>query len=134
MSIYKPQPSKLSTLSITNPNYWTLCVSRSQYTEQDIVASLVDIETVNDEFHTLQEQIWTNILVDDNGEMNSLTGYASETHEKIHQFITEASYIYPYFSENSHKNCFPVSKWNKDISSLRAKIAKIQKLVNKVVK
>jgi hypothetical protein len=133
MEIFRIQPSKLSTLSQVNPNYWTLCVSRSQYNEEEIKSSLAEIEKVNDEWQSFQDYVWTNILTDADGEMGTFTGYASDTHRKVCQMLVDCDYVSPSFSQNSHDNCFPVNKWNKEISSLRSKMAKIQKLVNTIL-
>lgn len=128
MEIFRPQPSKLSQLPANNPQYFALCVSRSQYSESDILTSLAEIEQVNDEFQSLQDYVYTNILQD----MNVLTGFDTLTHRKISELIYETSYISPSMSENSHRNCFPVAKWQKEIVSLRSKINKIQKLINTI--
>lgn len=132
MEIFRPQPSKLSQLPTCNPQYFALCVSRSQYSESDILASLAEVERVNDEFQALQDYVYTNILSDENGEMSVLKGYATPTHQKIAQMIYEADYVSPHMSENSHRNCFPVNKWNKEIAGLRVKMTKIQRLVGEI--
>lgn len=133
MQVYRPSLNKISQLSINNPRYFALCVSRSQYSESEIVSALVEIEQVNSEWQALQNHIYTNILVDKNGEMSVLTGFATPTHQEISSMIYKTDYISPHMSENSHRNCFPVAKWNKEIVYLRKQMSKIQKLIERTM-
>lgn len=132
ITVYRKQESKIDKIRKTNPNYWALLLSRSEYTESEITKVLDEIELINEEWAQFQEYVYNNILTDEIGEMNSFDGYASDLHKEIDNEISKNNYVDAHFSENSHKNCFPVRKWENEISKLRKAIKRIEKLIEKV--
>jgi len=130
MQIYGPAENKVLKIKSEKPAYWTLLIYRSKYSEVEIIQALNEIEAVNEKLCTFKSSAY-DLLADEHGEMNSMTGFASDSHKELYEMLLAADYITPNLSENSHNNCFPVVKWNSEVSKLNNKIEKIKKFINK---
>jgi len=134
MEIYAAPQSKLTALKASNPAYWSLRVSRSEYSESEIDLALAAVEEVNAKLHSFLSTAYDLLVWEDGKEMNYIpNGFASEKHQELNGLLSDlgGSYVIPSFSQNSHLNGFPVAKWLKEINGLNKKIARIEKFVQK---
>lgn len=130
MQVYSPTQSKLEAIKGSNPTYWQLLLTRSEYSEAQINQEIANINEVNTKLHGFLASAYDLLVWKDGKEMNYIpNGFASDTHQELSGMLSEISYIYPYFSDNSHLNCFPVRKWQKEVKSLYSQIAKIEKFI-----
>ena len=91
----------------------------------------MSVDTVNNKLSAFLSSAY-DLLVDENGQMDHIKGFASGAHQALSGILAEISYISPSFSDNSHSNCFPVRKWQKEVNSLYGQIAKIERFVSKM--
>lgn len=133
MEIYTAPTNKVTALKLSNPTYWSLLLTRSQYSETEIDQALTAIDEANAKLHGFLSSAY-DLLVFENGlEMNYIpNGFASEGHQKLSDMLSMISYISPSMSQNDHLNCFPVRKWEKEIARLYNQIAKIEKFINTI--
>lgn len=133
MQIYGPTQSKLQALKQANPAYWQLLLSRSEYSEAQINQGLTSIDEVNARLHSFLTSAYDLLVWADGKQMNYIpNGFASDAHQELSGMLSDISYIYPSFSQNSHSNCFPVSKWQKQVASLGRQITKIEMFVKSI--
>ena len=131
MKVYRPSQNKILAFKESNPTYWQLLLSRSEYDEDQINQELVNIEEANSRLHSFLTSAYDLLVWEDGKQMNYIpNGFASDAHQKLSAMLSEISYISPSFSQNSHSNCFPVSKWQKQVKSLYSQIARIEKFAS----
>jgi hypothetical protein len=130
MQIYGPPQNKLAALKDSNPRYWAILLSRSQYSEAEINQALADIEAVNNRLRAFKESAY-DLLQDENGSMDYFKGFASDAHRQLSVMLSEADYLSVGFSDNSHLNCFPVRKWQASVAKLDKEINKIKAFIAK---
>lgn len=133
MQVYGPTQSKLSALKESNPTYWQLLLSRSEYSEAQINQELASIEALNARLHSFLTSAY-DLLVWENGQpMNHFpTGFASDAHQELSAMLAEIDYLSPSFSQNSHSNSFPVRKWQTEAAGMARQITKIEKFISKI--
>ena len=129
MQVYRPSQNKISALKESNPTYWQLLLTRSEYSKGEINQELANIDEANTRLYNLLASAYDLLVYEDGRAMSYIWGFASDAHQKLSGMLAEISYISPSFSQNSHSNCFPVSKWQKEVSSLNSQIAKIEKFI-----
>ena len=135
MQVYRPSLNKVSALKESNPTYWQLLLTRSEYSEAQINQELVNIEEANSRLHGFLTSAYDLLVWEDGKEMNYIpNGFASDAHQKLSGMLSGIHYIYPDMSENSHLNCFPIRKWQKEVKSLYSQIAKIEKFIKSNIK
>jgi hypothetical protein len=135
MQIYGPSQNKIQAIKETNPTYWQLLLTRSEYSENEINQELANIDEANTQLHSFLTSAYDLLVWEDGKEMNYIpNGFASDAHQALSAMLSEISYINPSFSQNSHSNCFPVNKWQKEVKSLISQIAKIEKFIKGSIK
>lgn len=129
MNIYRPTTNKVQQLKASNPDYWTITIVHShQYSEAEIIATLAEVEAVNDEWQKFQAEIWDNVLTDEYGVMGGFDGYATSEHRAIAEALSNANgYIQPSYKYNEQLG-WPVRKWQTEIKRTRRDMVKIQKM------
>lgn len=134
MEVYSPTQSKLEILKESNPTYWQLLLTRSEYSSEVINQEIANINEANAKLHSFLTSAYDLLVYPDGKAMSHIWGFASDAHQELNGMLSDISYISPSFSQNSHSNCFPVSKWQKQVKSLNSQIAKIEKFIRGNIK
>lgn len=133
MEVYGSPENKLFALKSSKPAYWELLLSRSEYSEAEVEQELNNIDVANAKLQSFLSSAYDLLVWEDGKEMNYFpNGFASDAHWQLNEMLSELSYYSPSFSENSHLNCFPVRKWQKEVAHIYKQIAKVEKFIAKL--
>lgn len=113
------------------PTFWSYWLRVSAYSEDEILATLSEMDAANKEFDELL-CVSFDALEDENGVMDGIHGYASEKHQQLHVLVSEArGPVRPEYKDNGHEG-LPVRKWQSATRDMRRDMKRINALLNSI--
>ena len=129
-SVYRETSNKILNYREGNRRYWDFMIREGKYSESEVLETLEQIEVINDLWQKLLEKAF-DCLEDSDGVMNSVYGYATDTHRRLDEAIQKVSYVIPYDKDNGQGG-WPVRKWQKELKQTERRIEKVRKLFEQV--
>ena len=132
IAIFRPTTDTLLRYRTSNPQYWDYMCKESAYSPAEVFDTLAAVEAANDDWRDLQVVVF-NVLTDADGPMDSIHGFASDTHRQISiALATAQGYVYPQYKDNGQDG-LPVRKWQNDIKRVRCDIKRITAMIETII-